>query len=272
KGASPLGLHLEGPFLNPVKRGAHDPANLTAPDPIVAENWTPEANVRLVTLAPELAGAIDLVRTLAARGVKVSAGHSMASYEQGIVGIHAGISYGTHLFNAMPPLDHREPGLAGALLARPDVTVGVIADGIHLHPAIVDLIWRIKGPGGFNLVTDAMAALGMAPGIYKLGAQDVIVQGAEARLPDGRLAGSVLSLDQAVRNLVNFTGCTLLDALSTVTTVPASLMGWESSRGRIAPGLIADMVLLDHDLRVVQTVAAGKVAHSATDQLVTRNQ
>jgi N-acetylglucosamine-6-phosphate deacetylase len=257
KGAIPLGLHLEGPFLNPEKRGAHDAANLTSPDPSIAANWAPAGNVRMVTLAPELPEAIDLVRTLAGRGVIVSAGHSMATYEQGAAAIEAGITYGTHLFNAMAPLDHREPGLAGALLADPAVTVGLIVDGIHLHPEIVALIWKVKGPNRVSLVTDAMAALGMPPGTYRLGERDVSVQGAEARLPDGRLAGSVLSLDEAVRNLVKFTGCTLLDALSTVTTVPASLLGMESSRGRIAPGCIADLVLLDSNLRVVQTVVAG---------------
>ena len=266
RGATPLGLHLEGPFLNPAKRGAHDAAHLIMPNPAVAESWTPHAHIRLVTLAPELPGAIELIEILVARGIVVSAGHSLASYEQGVAAIETGITYGTHLFNAMPPLDHREPGLVGALLAHKGLSVGVIADGVHLHPSLVELIWKVKGPSGVSLVTDAMAALGMPPGNYRLGNQDVIVDGAEARLPDGRLAGSVLSIDGAVRNLVKFADCRPVDALSTVTIVPASMLRLENSRGRIAPGFLADMVLLDSDLRVVQTVVAGDVVYSTRSE------
>jgi N-acetylglucosamine-6-phosphate deacetylase len=262
KGAVPFGLHLEGPFLNPAKRGAHNPAYLRLPDTLEAQSWTPDRGVRLVTLAPELPGAFELVETLVARGIIVSAGHSLASYEQGVAGVDAGITYGTHIFNAMPVLDHKEPGLVGALLGDDRVTVGVIADGIHLHPGLVALIWKAKCPLRVSLVTDAMAALGMADGTYMLGDQEVLVGDTAARLADGRLAGSVLTLDQAVRNLVAFAGCRLHEAISTVTTVPASVLGIASSHGRIAPGLRADMVLLDSDLRVVETLVAGEVVYS----------
>ena len=262
KGATPLGLHLEGPFINTTKRGAHDVAHIIMPDPAVTERWTPEDHISMVTLAPELPGAIDLIRMLVARGIVVGAGHSMATYEQAVAGIVAGITYGTHLFNAMPPLDHREPGLVGALLACTSVSVGVIADGVHLHPDVVAFIWRAKGPAGVSLVTDAMAARGVPPGSYRLGDQVVAVHGAEARLEDGRLAGSVLSLNEAVRNLVEFAGCDPFDALSAVTTVPASLLGLENSRGRIAPGFLADMVLLDSNLSVLETIVAGDVVYS----------
>jgi N-acetylglucosamine-6-phosphate deacetylase len=262
QGATPLGLHLEGPFLNPAKRGAHNPAHLCLPDTAEAQNWTLDRGVRLVTLAPELPGAHEMIEMLVERGIIVSAGHSLASYEQGVAGIDAGITYGTHLFNAMPTLDHREPGLAGALLGDDRVTVGIIADGIHLHPSMVELVWKAKDPLTLSLVTDAMAALGMPEGTYKLGDQDVIVQGAAARLADGRLAGSVLTLDQAVRNLVDFAGCRPYEAISTVTTIPASLLRMADSRGRIAPSFQADMVLLDSDLHVVETFVAGEVVYS----------
>jgi N-acetylglucosamine-6-phosphate deacetylase len=259
RGAIPVGLHLEGPFINPEKRGAHNPAYLRAPDLAAIEGWSPDRGVRLVTLAPELPGADELVRILSARGVVVSAGHSMATYEGARAGIEAGITYGTHLFNAMPRLGHREPGLIGALLGDQSVTVGVIADGVHLHPGIVSLIWQAGGPTRVNLVTDAMAALGMPPGRYGLGDWEVISDGEAARLADGRLAGSVLSLDQAVRNLVKFAGCSPAQAISTVTSVPASVLGLGSSRGHIAPGSRADLVLLDNELRVVTTVVGGEV-------------
>jgi N-acetylglucosamine-6-phosphate deacetylase len=262
-GAVPLGLHLEGPFLNPEKRGAHSPEYLRLPDLSAIDRWSPAEGVRLVTLAPELPGALDLVRVLSERGVAVSAGHSMATFEQGRAGIEAGITYGTHLFNAMPPLDHREPGLVGVLLAAANVTTGVIADGVHVHPDVISLVWKAKGSARTSLVTDAIAALGMAEGRYRLGDREVDVQGMAVRLADGRLAGSVLSLDQAVRNLVSFSGCSPAEAISTVTSVPASLLGLETSHGNIAPGMRADMVVLTSDLHVAATIVGGEIAYSA---------
>ena len=259
-GAQPLGLHLEGPFLNPAKRGAHNPRHLRLPDLGEAEGWSLEAGVRLVTLAPELPGALEFVRVLRGRGVVVSAGHSLATYAEALAGFEAGIAYGTHLFNAMPPLEHRAPGLAGALLAEERATLGLIADGIHLHPAVVALALQAAGPRRVNLVTDAMSALGMPPGRYRLGDEEVFVDDGSARLADGRLAGSVLSLDQAVRNLIAFTGCSPQAALSAATEVPARLLGLDGERGRIAPGLRADLVLLDADLQVRLTVIGGKIA------------
>jgi N-acetylglucosamine-6-phosphate deacetylase len=265
-GAAALGLHLEGPFLNPAKRGAHNPAHLRLPDRAAVADWTPERGVRLVTLAPELPGALPVVQTLIARGVVVSAGHSMATAEEAQAGFAAGITYGTHLFNAMPPLDHRAPGLPGALLADPARTTGLIVDGIHLHPATVAAAWQAKGPARFNLVTDAMGALGMPPGQYRLGDWEVIVDGRSARLADGRLAGSVLSLDEAVRNLITFTGCPLEAALASVTTVPAAVLGLQGERGQIAPGYAADLVLLTADLQVQATVIAGEVIYTAAGE------
>jgi N-acetylglucosamine-6-phosphate deacetylase len=256
-----LGLHLEGPFLNPAKRGAHNLAHLRLPDVNAVAGWSPSNGVRLVTLAPELPGALDVVRVLREHGVAVSAGHSTATYEEARTGLEAGITYGTHLFNAMPPLEHRAPGLAAALLADPRAVAGLIPDGIHLHPAVVKLIWQSKGVAGVNIVTDAMGALGMPPGKYKLGDFEVTVDETSARLGDGRLAGSILSLDQAVRNFIAFTGCSLNEALETVTATPAKVLGL-TERGQIAPGFVADMVLLTPDLRVVKTFANGKIGYA----------
>ncbi len=264
RGAEPLGLHVEGPFLNPQKKGAHNPAYLRLPDLAAVAGWSPETGVRLVSLAPELPGALDVIRALAGRGVLVSAAHSMATYDQARAGFDAGIRYGTHLFNAMPALGHRDPGLPGALLTDDRITVGMIVDGIHVHPAMVALVWRMLGPGRLNLVTDAMAALGMAPGVHRLGDFEVTVDESSARLADGTLAGSILALDQALRNLIAFTGCALRDALATVTTTPARALGLAHERGRIAPGYVADLVLLTPDLRVRATMVAGEVSYVAS--------
>ncbi len=264
RGAEPLGLHVEGPFLNPQKKGAHNPAYLRLPSLEAVADWSPEAGVRLVSLAPELPGALDVIRALAGRGVLVGAAHSMATYDEALAGFDAGIRYGTHLFNAMPALGHRDPGLPGALLADERVTVGMIVDGIHVHLALVALVWRLLGSGRLNLVTDAMAALGMAPGVHRLGDFEVTVDGLSARLADGTLAGSILALDQALRNLIAFTGCALRDALATVTTTPAKALGLAGERGRVAPGYVADLVLLTPDLRVQATMVAGEVVYIAS--------
>ncbi len=260
-GAEPLGLHVEGPFLNPQKKGAHNPRYLRAPDAGLVSDWSPTTGVRLVTLAPELPGALALVEDLATRGVVVSAGHTMATVEEADAGFSAGIRYATHLFNAMPPLEHRAPGIAGAVLAETGWTAGLIPDGIHVHPVLVEAVWRAKGAGGLNLVSDAMAALGMPPGQYPLNDLTVNVSERDARLPDGTLAGSILPLDQAVRNLIGYTRCTLSDALATVTTTPARVLGLEHSRGQIAPGYTADLVLLDHALNVLATVVRGNIVY-----------
>ncbi len=163
----------------------------------------------------------------------------------------------------MPALGHRDPGLPGALLTDERTTVGLIADGIHTHPAIVKLVWQALGPARLNLVTDAMAALGMAPGVHLLGDFEVTVDGTSARLADSTLAGSILSLDQALRNLIAFTGCSLSEALATITTTPAKALGLATERGRIAPGQIADLVLLSPDLHVQMTLVAGEVVYAA---------
>ena len=257
-GARPLGLHLEGPFLNSAKKGAHNPAYLRQPSAAAVAEWSPESSIRLVTLAPELPGALETIGRLARRNVIVSAGHSMASFDEAAGGIDAGIRYATHLFNAMPALHHREPGLAAASLADSRVTIGLIPDGLHVHPALVALVWRLLGRDRLNLVTDAMAAMGMDPGEYLLGDFRVQVDGTSARLPDGTFAGCILSLDAILRAFRAFTGASLPDALATVTSTPARLLGLDHIYGYITPGAPADLALMTAEGEIIETWVAGE--------------
>jgi N-acetylglucosamine-6-phosphate deacetylase len=266
KGAQPIGLHLEGPFLNPGKKGAHNPAYLRHPSLSDINEWSVENQVRLVTMAPELPWALETIGELARRGVVVSSGHSLATYDEAVAGIEAGARYATHLFNAMPALHHREPGLAAASLADDRVTIGLIPDGLHVHPALVNLVRRCAGPDRLNLVTDAMAAMGMDPGDYLLGDYRVVVDERSARLADGTLAGCVLSLDAILRAYISFTSAPLDEALATITTTPARLLGLETSIGRITPGLNADLVLLTPDLQVVETFIGGESIYQVPER------
>ena len=260
-GAVALGLHLEGPMLAAGRRGAHEERHLRAPTPEVIEGWSRETGVRLVTLAPELHGADLVVAELAERGVTVSAGHSDASFEQARDAFAAGVRFGTHLFNAMSGFTHREPGLAGALLADPTVPAGLIVDGNHVHPGAVAAAWSAKGPAGIVLVTDAVAAMGMGTEArdLSLGDADLTIDGSAVRDGGGRLAGSALSLDLAVRNLVAFAGVSAAEALASASASPARAIG-EPFRGQIRVGATADLVLLDDALEVVATIVGGRVA------------
>jgi N-acetylglucosamine-6-phosphate deacetylase len=261
--AAALGLHLEGPFLAPERRGAHDAGQLVRPsvDAVDAEGWSRDAGVLLVTLAPELPGALAVVRRLVDRGVVVSAGHSSATADEARAALDAGVTWVTHLFNAMPALHHRGPGLVGVALADDRVRVGLIADGLHVDPTMVAVAARALGDR-LTLVTDAVAALGAPPGAVRLGGLDaaVSVDDGAVRLPDGTLAGSTLSLDRAVRNLVAFAGVPLPDAVRAATATPAAVLGLED-RGAVVPGAVGDLVLLTASGEVVATVVAGRVVY-----------
>lgn len=256
-GARVLGLHLEGPFLAPAKKGAHALDAIEAADDALFDELLQEDAVRLVTLAPERAGALERIAGLVERGVLVSLGHSNATYEQFEAGIEAGARMATHLFNAMSQLDSREPGAVGAALVDERVAVGLIADGIHAHPVALRLAARVKGTEGIALVSDMMAAAGMPPGAYSLNDIPVSVDATSARLADGRLAGSILTMDAAVRNMVAWGGVSLADALTMATTVPARLLG-RDDLGVIAPGALADLVVLDPELSIAETWIAGE--------------
>jgi N-acetylglucosamine-6-phosphate deacetylase len=265
--AEPLGLHLEGPMIDLDRRGAHPAGFLRGPDdPDVGwDRWTREAGIALVTLAPELPGALDVVRRLVDAGVAVSAGHSSATAAQATAAVDAGVRWVTHLFNAMAPLHHREPGLAGVALTDDRVRVGLIADGVHVDPVAVRLAARALGDR-LTLVTDAVAALGQPPGparsvrSVRLGEVAAISDGTSVRLPDGTLAGSVLPLDQAVRNLSAFAGLDLAAAVRAASAVPAAVLGLHD-RGVVAPGAVGDLVLLHRTGTVVATVIAGEVVY-----------
>jgi N-acetylglucosamine-6-phosphate deacetylase len=272
-GAQILGVHLEGPYLNPKRAGAHNPNYLRAPRVSELETWAgappTSANrskdvggsplVRVTTLAPELLGARDAIHWLSARSIVVSAGHSDATHAQALAGFEAGITWGTHLFNAMSPFTHREPGLVGALLSS-DIPCGLIVDGVHVHPAAVKAAYRAKGARGITLITDAMAAMGMGAGRFKLGDRDVVVDATSARLDDGTLAGSILQMDAAIRNIIDYTGCSLADALTMASATPARVLGLEQ-KGRIALEGDADLVILDKSLHIEMTIARGEIVY-----------
>jgi N-acetylglucosamine-6-phosphate deacetylase len=256
-GAAPLGLHCEGPMLSPRRLGVHAPSRRRPPSAEAIRGWSPERGVRLVTLAPELPGAGRVVRALVRRGVVVAAGHSDASEAEARRAFDLGVTAATHLFNAMSGPDRREPGLAGAVLDAPAIRAGIIADGHHVHPAMVRLAWRAKGgPAGIVLVSDAAPIAGgpsRAPGGGGLRRS-----GGVARDAAGVVAGSLLALDAAIRNVAAFTGCAPEEAIHAATASPAALLRLRG-RGSIRRGGRGDLALLDEGLRVVATVVGGAV-------------
>lgn len=254
-GAQPLGLHLEGPFLSPHRPGAHRLEAIRAARSDVFDVFLRNDALRLVTLAPEVPGGLDRIRRLCSHGILVSLGHTDASYEEFTLGADAGARMATHLFNAMSPFLHRAPGTVGSALVDDRITVGIIPDGVHSHEAAFRLAVKAKGPDRVCLVTDAISGAGMPPGVYQLDGQDINVSDTQAQLEDGTLAGSVLTFDQGIRNVVGW-GCSVADACRMGTEVPAKLLGL-SSKGSLSPGFDADLVLLDSDLRVTATFREG---------------
>jgi N-acetylglucosamine-6-phosphate deacetylase len=220
-------------------------------------------NVGIVTLAPELDGALDLIRRLASDGRRVSLGHSGATLAQSRAGIDAGATHATHLFNRMPPLGHREPGLVGAILMSAEVAAEIICDGIHVHPEIVRMAMAVKGAARMMAITDAVAAAGLANGsTASLGGRTIRVRNSAAYLEDGTLAGSVATMDGVFRFLINDVGLSLIDAAQLCATTPAVQLGLTDT-GTIAVGAVADLVVMDHDLIVKQTYVAGRLVFSA---------
>jgi N-acetylglucosamine-6-phosphate deacetylase len=255
------GIHLEGPFLAFERRGAHNPDLLRPPELDLVVDLIARGPVAYMTMAPELPGGTELVRQLVSRGVVVSLGHSDADTAAAHAGFDAGATTITHLFNAMPPLRHRAPGLAGVAMTRVDVIVQAIVDGVHLAPEATRLAYAAT-EGRFALVTDAIAAAGLTDGTHRLGDREVLVAGNEARLADGTLAGSVLTMDGAVRNLVEL-DVALEDAVTAATSVPARVLR-RPDLGRLTPGALADVVVLDDALRPILTLVDGIEAFSAS--------
>jgi N-acetylglucosamine-6-phosphate deacetylase len=255
--AAPTGVHLEGPFLSPVWPGAHDPANLRLPDSALAVRLCELGPVASMTLAPELPGAPELIDLLTARGVIVSCGHSDANAEAAHAAFDRGARAITHLHNAHRRWRPRDPGIGGVALVRPDVAVQAIVDGVHLAPESAYGA-MLAARERFCLVTDAIEAALLGPGEYALARRKVVVEDGAVRLPDGTLAGSVLTMDQAVRNLVGY-GASLADAVHAAATAPAALLG-RSDLGVLRPGSPASLAVLDDELHVVRTLVRGAEA------------
>jgi N-acetylglucosamine-6-phosphate deacetylase len=260
-GARVLGAHLEGPFLSPARPGAMDPRTFLEPDERVVQRLLGAGGVRMMTLAPELRGALELVRQVVEAGAVASLGHSDASYEQARAAVMAGARSATHAFNAMAPLDHRSPGLLGAVLDLPEVSCELICDGRHVDPVAMRLLWRVKGPEGMRLVTDAMEAAGMPDGEYRLGAGRVRVSAGRATTrvgADESLAGSTLTMDAAVAGAVRWLGLEVPEAVTLASLNPARLLGLDDRLGAIAVGMDADLAVLDEDLRACATLVRGE--------------
>ncbi|WP_432487224.1 N-acetylglucosamine-6-phosphate deacetylase [Kineococcus sp. SYSU DK018] len=249
------GAHLEGPWLDPDHRGAHEAALLRAPGAADVDRLLGTGLVRVVTLAPELPGGLDAVRRVTGHGAVAAIGHTGADEATTRAAVDAGARLATHLFNAMPPVHHRRPGPVLALLADERVVVELVADGVHLHPLTLAHAARTAGPARTALVTDAMAAAGAGDGTYRIGGLEAVVERGVARLAaGGAIAGSTLTLDRALRFAVTAAGVPLDDALAAVTTVPAALLG-RADRGHLEPGATGGAVVLDAQLRPVRVVA-----------------
>ena len=254
------GSHLEGPFLSRPRRGAQDPDSLLAPDAAVLERLLAagRGTVRMVTVAPELPGALELIRAVTAAGAVAAVGHTDASYEEAARGFEAGARVATHLFNGMRPLHHRDPGAVAAALERADVVCELVNDGIHLAPSAIRLVALAAGPDRMALITDAISATGMPDGDYLLGPKPVRVREGRATLAEGgTIAGSTLTMDRAFRRTVREVGLPVEDAVTAASATPARVLGLEAAIGAIAPGREADLVVLDESLELVEVMGGG---------------
>lgn len=261
--ARALGIHLEGPFISHAKRGVHPPENLQQPSTELLDRFwqASQGTIQMMTIASELPGALETISRGRKLGIRSSLGHSNATIEEARAGVTAGASHATHTFNAMRPLDHRDPGILGTVLLDDALTADIIADGIHVDPSVVDLFLRTKGEERAILITDAISATGMPEGKYRLG--PFVVEVKDGRCDyQGRLAGSVLTLDRAVRNVMSFAGWKLQKAVKLATLNPARLLGADGERGLLARGRVADMVALTPEGCIRRTVLAGEIAGS----------
>ncbi len=262
RGAKILGYHIEGPFINYKMKGAQDGRFVRAASVAEIDHWMAEGRPEdrwHVTLAPEIEGAEEATRHLVSRGAVVSAGHTDSTFAQMKAAVENGIRHVTHLYNAMKPLHHREPGTVGAAITLPGITTEIISDGIHIHPSSIALAVEARGWENVLLITDAMRAAGLGDGEFTLGVLPTTVKNGEARLADGTLAGSVLTMADAVRNVIRFTGLPLHAAVAMASLNPARRCRLDDRKGSIAPGKDADLLILDKDLRVLTTIVEGTV-------------
>lgn len=259
KGAQILGVHLEGPWISEVFKGAQNASYISQPTSDEVSqvlDWLGDLSC-IVTIAPEIPGAIDAIKTLTSHGIICSIGHTNATYEEVSTAVKNGASHFTHAFNAMRGLHHREPGVVGALMGMKQMSCDVIADLVHTHASILDVLYQLKGREKLLLISDGMRAVGLPDGEYSLGGQTVIVQQCIARLADSTLAGSTLSLQKAVHNMVDCIGLPLTDAVYMAATAPASKLGISHIKGSLAVGKDADVAVLSSDFRVVETIVKG---------------
>ena len=256
--AEVLGIHFEGPFLSSVRRGVHPREFLKLPSAELLEKFLDAAKgqAQILTIAPELLGAMPCIDAARQAGLVVAIGHTDATYEQARAAIARGAHHAVHVYNAMRPFSHRDSGVIGAVLTTPDVTAELIADGIHVDETAMRLLLKAKGAGSVILVSDGISATGMPDGNYTLGTFKVTVSGGVCRGAEGKLAGSTLTLDRALRNIVNL-GIPLGDALRMLTLNPATLLGIEFKKGSLRTGADADLLLLDHALNVTQVWTRG---------------
>jgi len=263
--ARPLGIHLEGPFISHARRGVHPPQNLLLPTlPAFDRFWqAARGHIRVMTIAPELEGAGEVIAEAARREVCVSLGHSNSDLNSARAAVAAGARHATHTFNAMRPLDHRDPGIIAEVLTDSRLSGDIIADGIHLDPTIVELFLKAKGVDGAVLITDAISATGMPDGRYRLGTFEVEVKNGRC-LADGKLAGSVLTMDRAVRNVMHFTHWDLQQAIRLATLNPARVAGF-TDRGKLEAGAVADFVVLSPSGEVRNTVIGGEVSETVSN-------
>lgn len=257
-----IGIHLEGPFINKLKAGAQPINHITDPNLELFKKWQELAknNIRLVTLAPEQPGGTELIKYLKANKIIASVGHSDATFEQVEDAIEHGLSHVTHLYNQMRALHHRETGVVGAALLKDELMVEIITDGIHSRPEAVNLAFRSKTSERLVLITDAMRAKCLKSGTYDLGGQQVTVKDGKAILEDGTLAGSVLTMGQAFKNIIEFTNCQISDAIAMSASNPAKELGIFDQKGSIAIGKDADVVVLDENNEVMMTFCRGELA------------
>ncbi len=265
EGARPLGIHIEGPFLSPHKKGAHPASLLQTPSVELFDRmWqASEGTIRLMTIAPELPNAEEVIEHATGLGVRVSLGHSNADTTATRAGIRAGAVSATHTFNAMRQFDHRDPGLLGEVLTNDDLFAELICDGLHVHPDAVRLYWRAKGPERAMLITDAMSAAGMPDGNYKLGELDVRVIDGRCIIGEDTLAGSTLTLARAVRNFVEFTGASIDDVPKLASRNPSRMTGFEAEAGSLAVGRAADITVLSAKNEVIETILRGRATFNA---------
>jgi N-acetylglucosamine-6-phosphate deacetylase len=262
-GANLLGLHLEGPFISPQKKGMILPECICAPSLQLLEKIQDVANgrLRMMTIAPELPGNIPIIKQLVDSGVLASFGHSNATYQQTLEGFDAGIPHVTHLFNAMPPLHHRSPGPLLAIFQTKNVTTQLICDGVHIHPAVLRFVFGLLGPQRIVPITDGMQAIGLPDGKYFYNGIEYEARDGTARYEDGTLIGTALGLSQLLQKLMTFTNCPLDIAIKTVTENPARVLGIEERKGSIAPGKDADLVLLGQNCSIHATIVGGRIVH-----------